>query len=156
MFTVIVTQCQLQRCDASAYQGWLVDKKSPAPLPSLHYALRAMRTSYARQHCQSSSADIPATYVREYTTYREAETLQLAIELVLSTVKYLQRAHACTCIYQYLHVRTCVPRVARREGSVRAWSYVRTRYAYKYACDAYDTRGTRVRLLSCRWAVLYT
>ena len=136
----------------SAYQGWLVDKKSPAPLPSLHYARRAMRTSYARQHCQSSSADIPATYVREYTTYREAETLQLAIELVLSTVKYLQRAHACTCtcIYQYLHVRTCVPRVARREGSVRAWSYVRTRYAYKYACDAYvvhawDTRATRVR-----------
>ena len=109
-----------------------------------------MRTSYVRQHCQSSSADIPATYVREYTTYREAETLQLAIELVLSTVKYLQRAHACTCIYQYLHVRTCVPHIARREGSVRAWSYVRTRYAYKYACDAYvvhawDTRATRVR-----------
>ena len=113
-----------------------------------------MRTSYARQHCQSSSADIPATYVRKYTTYREAETLQLAIELVLSTVKYLQRAHACTCIYQYLHVhvhvRTCVPRVARRGARVVVRTYVRTRYAYKYACDAYvvhawDTRATRAR-----------
>ena len=133
-----------------------------------------MRTSYARQHCQSSSADIPATYVREYTTYREAETLQLAIELVLSTVKYLQRG---TCLYMYIPVPTCTyvhtPRSAARRFGARVVvrTYVRTRYACKYACDAYvvhawdmratrvgharDTRATRVRLLSCRWAVLY-
>ena len=123
-----------------------------------------MRTSYARQHCQSSSADIPATYVREYTTYREAETLQLAIELVLSTVKYLQRAHA-SYMYMYIPVPTCTyvrsiaigTCVARREGSVRAWSYahaLRTRTNMRVTRTWY-TRGTRVRLLSFRWAVLY-
>ena len=109
-----------------------------------------MRTSYARKHCQSSSADIPATYVREYATYREAETLQLAIELVLSTVKYLQRAHACPCTL-YIPVPTCAyvrtPRSAARRFGARV--VVRTRYTYKYACDAYvvhawDTRATRV------------
>ena len=73
-------------------------------------------------------------YVREYTTYREAETLQLAIELVLSTVKYLQRAHASyVYMYMYIPVPTCTyvrsiaigtcTCVAWREGSVRAWSY---------------------------------
>ena len=109
-----------------------------------------MRTSYARQHCQSSSADIPATYVREYTTYREAETLQLAIELVLSTVKYLQRAHACTCTY----VRTLrsAARCARgRTYALRVQICVRRVHGTRvgHACDtrathtghAWDTRA---------------
>ena len=53
--------------------------------------------SYARQHCQSSSADIPATYVHEYIY--DLSRGRDAIELVLSTVKYLQRAHAS---YMYI------------------------------------------------------
>ena len=77
------------------------------------------------------------TYVR--TLHARAELYDLsrgrdAIELVLSTVKYLQRAHA-----SYMYIKSAermIKRdVARREGSVCARG--RRSYAYKYACDTY-------------------
>ena len=77
--------------------------------------------SYAHQHCQSSSADIPATYVHEYTTYQRQRRYRASFgDSEILTAR--------TCVILVHQERMIKRDVARREGSVCARgrrSYVR-------------------------------